>query len=156
VAYRKHRPPKSVEMHTTLAAHPFRLDLPPGEYTVAVERGKEYLPWSRQVAVGTEPVKATLRRKRWTDRPARGWYSGETHVHRSLAELPNAMLAGDRNVALPLRYRVTEAFAAPGRIRPNPDCGFAPGKDHAVPPEGAYLKPKNLGLAARQFRARHS
>jgi hypothetical protein len=156
VAYRKQRPPKSVEMHTTLSAHPFRLDLPPGKYTITVERGKEYLPLSRQVAVGTEPVKETFRLKRWADMAGRGWYSGETHVHRSLAELPNVMLAEDLNVAFPLLSWVTEAFAAPGRISLNPDCGFASGKDHEVPLEEAYLKLKNLGIAARQFRERHS
>jgi hypothetical protein len=113
VEYRKQRPPKSVEMHTTLSAHPFRLDLPPGKYTITVERGKEYLPLTRQVAVGTGPVRETFRLKRWTDMAARGWYSGETHVHRSLAELPNVMLAEDLNVAFPLLYWVTEAFVAP-------------------------------------------
>src|SRR5438105_1815699 len=36
--------PKSLEMHTTLSAHPFVIDLLPGKYTVTVERGKEYFP----------------------------------------------------------------------------------------------------------------
>jgi 5-methyltetrahydropteroyltriglutamate--homocysteine methyltransferase len=38
------------------------------------------------------------------------------------------------------------------RLLLNPDCGFAPGKDHEVPLEEAYLKLKNLGLAARHLR----
>src|SRR5205823_7054219 len=67
VAYRKQRGPKSVEMHTTLSAHPFLLDLPPGKYTVTVERGKEYLPEARAVTVGAEPVQETFLLKRWTD-----------------------------------------------------------------------------------------
>ncbi|HKB42462.1 MAG TPA: hypothetical protein VKD72_38905, partial [Gemmataceae bacterium] len=113
VEYRKQRGLKSVEMHTTLSAHPFLLDLPPGKYTITVERGKEYLPESRTVTVGAEPVKETFRLKRWTDMAGRGWYSGETHVHRSLEELPNVMLAEDLNVAFPLLYWVTEAFAPP-------------------------------------------
>ena len=33
---------------------------------------------------------------------ARGWYSGDTHTHRTLDELPNVMLAEDLNVAFPL------------------------------------------------------
>src|SRR5215471_13891681 len=39
--YRKKRDdlPKSFEMHTTLSAHPFVIDVPPGQYTVTVERG---------------------------------------------------------------------------------------------------------------------
>jgi hypothetical protein len=39
VEYRKQRPgtPPSVEMHTTLSAHPFAVSLPAGRYTVTVE-----------------------------------------------------------------------------------------------------------------------
>src|SRR6516164_1573041 len=47
--YRKKRDdlPNSFEMHTTLSAHPFVIDLPAGKYTVTVERGKEYFPLTR-------------------------------------------------------------------------------------------------------------
>lgn len=48
------------------------------------------------------------------------------------------------------------AYVAPNRLTLNPDCGFAPGKDHEVPLEEAYLKLKNLVLAARQLRERHA
>src|SRR5437867_3708375 len=44
---------------------------------------------------------------------ALGWYSGDTHVHRPLEELPNVMLAEDLNVTFPLLYWVTEAFTSP-------------------------------------------
>jgi 5-methyltetrahydropteroyltriglutamate--homocysteine methyltransferase len=44
---------------------------------------------------------------------------------------------------------------APGRISLNPDCGFAPGKDHEIPLEEAYAKLKNLSAAARILRERH-
>ena len=43
----------------------------------------------------------------------RGWYSGDTHTHRTLAELPNVMLAEDLNVAFPLLDWVREAFVPP-------------------------------------------
>ena len=43
------------EMHTTLSAHPFEIGLPPGVYTVTVERGKEYHPVSRKVTLATRP-----------------------------------------------------------------------------------------------------
>src|SRR6476659_3387749 len=33
-----------VEMHATIAAKPFNVVLPAGNYTVIVERGKEYVP----------------------------------------------------------------------------------------------------------------
>ena len=44
---------------------------------------------------------------------SRGWYSGETHVHRSPSELPNLQLAEDLNVAFPLTYWVTRGFQPP-------------------------------------------
>jgi 5-methyltetrahydropteroyltriglutamate--homocysteine methyltransferase len=50
--------------------------------------------------------------------------------------------------------RVEKALAhvAADRLTLNPDCGFAPGKDHEVPLEEAYLKLRNLALAARRLR----
>jgi hypothetical protein len=115
VRYEKNPPhmPKSVEMHTTLSAHPFRLHVPPGKYTLRVERGKEYIPLLREITVGEEPIKLLLPLKRWINMAARGWYSGDTHVHRSLAALPNVMLAEDLNVALPLTYWVRNSGVAP-------------------------------------------
>lgn len=44
------------------------------------------------------------------------------------------------------------AFLAPERLTLNPDCGFAPGKDHEIPLEEAYAKLKNLAAAARLLR----
>ena len=50
--------------------------------------------------------------------------------------------------------RVQKALAhvAPERLTLNPDCGFAPGKYHAIPWEEAYLKLKSLGAAGRMLR----
>jgi hypothetical protein len=130
VPYRKQRSdhPRSVEMHTTLSAHPFVLDLPPGRYTITVERGHEYHPEVRQVVLGKEPIRLTIPLRRWIDMAARGWYSGETHVHRPLDELPNLMLAEDLNVAFPLLYWVTDAFTPPreGRGGAGKDPGPRP------------------------------
>lgn len=116
----------SVEMHTTLSAHPFVVDVEPGEYLIIVERGKEYFPVTRSVVVGAEPVRMRLELRRWIDMAKLGWYSGDTHVHRSLAELPNVQLAEDLNVSFPLLYWVTHAFQSPsagdkstsGKIKP--------------------------------------
>ncbi len=54
--------------------------------------------------------------------------------------------------------RVEKALAhvAPQRLILNPDCGFAPGKDHEVPLEEAYLKLRSLGEAARRLRTQHA
>lgn len=106
--------PRSVEVHTTLSAHPFRVELPPGSYTFTVERGKEYFPLKRHVEVGNEPLRLELPLRRWINLAERGWFSGETHLHRTLEELGNVVLAEDLNVAFPLSYWVTQAFAAPG------------------------------------------
>ncbi len=115
VSYSKERSAESVEIHTTLSAHRFKAELPPGSYTLIVERGKEYLPSTKTVLVGEEPTDIEIRLKRWLNMADHGWYSGETHVHRSMEELPNLLLAEDLNVALPLTYWVTAADTPPGQ-----------------------------------------
>ena len=104
----------SPEVHTTLSADPFVVRLPPGEYALRVER-EEYRPLIRQVTVTDAPQRLELRLRRWINMAQRGWYSGDTHVHRSLDELPNVMLAEDLNVALPLTYWVTRSDVPPGQ-----------------------------------------
>eukprot|EP00913_Durusdinium_trenchii_P035312 g33042.t1 len=125
IEYRKNRGPNSVEMHTSISAHRFRAELPAGEYTVTVERGKEYLPYTKKVTIGARPVELTVKLRRWINMAARGWYSGDTHVHRTVAELPNAMLAEDLNVALPLTHWVTKAYTPPTQGDKNTDVADA-------------------------------
>ena len=105
----------AVEQHTTLSAHPFEIRLAPGRYRLTVERGKEYFPWEHEVVLAKEPVIVTCALKRWIALAQHGWYSGDTHVHRTMKELPNVMLAEDLNVAFPLLYWVHEAFTPPGK-----------------------------------------
>jgi 5-methyltetrahydropteroyltriglutamate--homocysteine methyltransferase len=47
------------------------------------------------------------------------------------------------------------AHVAPSRLSLNPDCGFAPGKDHEIPLEESYAKLKSLAAAAKILRERH-
>ena len=103
----------SVEKYVTLSAHPFTVEVPPGTCTITVERGKEYKPLVKKIEVGSSPVEVQLLLRRWIDMSERGWFSGDTHVHRTIEELPNIMLAEDLNVAFPLTYWVTKAFAPP-------------------------------------------
>ena len=103
----------SSENHTTLSAHPWRADLPPGRYTITVERGKEWFPLIREVEVGEQSLDLELPVQRWVNMAAEGWFSGETHVHRMIAELPNVMLAEDLNVAFPLSYWCLHAQEIP-------------------------------------------
>lgn len=115
VEYRKQNQANanSVEMHTTVSAHPFVVDLPAGAYTLTIERGKEYFGHTQTVVIDAEPVALTVPLRRWIDMAALGWYSGDTHVHRTLEELPNVQSAEDLNVSFPLTYWVTTAFTAP-------------------------------------------
>ncbi len=94
----------SSENHTTLSAHPWTAELPPGNYTITVERGKEWRPLVQEIVVKDEIVNLELPVERWVNMAEAGWYSGETHVHRTLADLPNVMLAEDLNVAFPISY----------------------------------------------------
>lgn len=105
--------PRSPEVHTTLSSDPFMTHLAPGRYTVRVERGKEYIPLIQQIDVIDQPLQLELPLRRWINMADRGWYSGDTHVHRSIEDLPNVMLAEDLNVALPLTYWVTKSGLSP-------------------------------------------
>ena len=55
--------------------------LPRGEVIVDVARGYEYEPLRQRVNIEPGQRELTLRLKRWTDMNARGWYSGDSHVH---------------------------------------------------------------------------
>jgi hypothetical protein len=113
---------KSIEKHTTLSAHPFVVDLPPGKYALTVERGKEYLTVTQEVEVADKPVNVTIKLKRWINMAERGWYSGDTHVHRVISELPNVALAEDLNMIYPMSQWVTVTHTVPekGRVDPQP------------------------------------
>jgi len=105
--------PKSEEFHTTVSAGPFEATLSPGNYEIIVERGKEYSAVTNTITVADQPIELKIPLKRWINMAERGWYSGDTHVHRTLGDLPNVMLAEDLNVAFPLTYWVTHAFRPP-------------------------------------------
>lgn len=58
------------------------LELPAGQYEITVAHGPEYRIWQRTTDVvhgAPNEVGASL--ERWTDAAARGWYSGENHIH---------------------------------------------------------------------------
>jgi len=103
----------ALEMHTTLSAHPFRVELLPGRYTFIIERGKEFFPETHEIVVERGSPKLTFRLRRWVNLNEQGWYSGDTHNHRDPAELPNVMLAEDVNVGLPMVDWTTASTVAP-------------------------------------------
>lgn len=55
--------------------------LPRGEALVDVARGFEYEPLRMKVTIAPGQQALQLRLKRWIDMNARGYYSGDTHVH---------------------------------------------------------------------------
>ena len=50
----------SVERHTTVSAHPFTVQLSPGEYKITIERGKEYFTNTQTVTITNKPVDITI------------------------------------------------------------------------------------------------
>jgi hypothetical protein len=77
-----------------------RLELTPGDYTYEVERGPEYARATGRFTVrAQEPVKVQVALERLADLAGEGWWSGELHVHRPLAEVPLLMEAEDLHIA---------------------------------------------------------
>lgn len=130
--------PQSVERHTTLSAHPFRIHLPAGSYTIEIERGKEYRPLKTVLKVADQPLTKIFALQRWANASKRGWYSGETHVHRRIHELPNVMLAEDLNVAFPVTFWTTRSDRAPdlapSTLRSQGPSPFGPREDRGAEP----------------------
>lgn len=127
--------PRSNEYHTSVSAHRFSLRLAPGKYTVTVERGKEYFPSIQQITVGDQTSELEIRLKRWVDMASQGWFSGDTHVHRTIERLKVPMLAEDLNVALPMVYWTTRSEQSPEfGDRTEPDDARLPSELIAVDP----------------------
>jgi hypothetical protein len=58
------------------------LNLPEGRYEVSVARGPEYRVARATIDIIPGQTKSqTMTLERWTDERARGWYSGESHIH---------------------------------------------------------------------------
>ncbi len=77
------------------------LELSAGDYRLTVERGPEYRRFIRRdvKVVAGESRSVEVRLERLVDMAADGWWSGETHVHRSLDEMPLHLRAEDLHVA---------------------------------------------------------
>ena len=105
----------ATEQHTTLSAHPFTVDLAPGRYEVSIERGKEYRVLSEVLTVGDQVgMEVDFKLRRWVNMADRGWFSGDTHVHRDPAEISNVQMAEDVNVVLPVVHWTTTDQIPPG------------------------------------------
>lgn len=116
---------QSVERHTTVSADLFQVSLPPGNYRVTIVRGKEYIPATFDVQLGDKDTARLFRIKRFVDLASLNWFSGETHVHRRISELPNVQLAEDLNVTFPVTYWTINSSKSPD-LRPSPLRGQGP------------------------------
>jgi len=109
----------SSETYATVGAHPFDVEVPAGETTVTIERGKEYVPVTQTITVPEgETVSAVIRLQRAFDMAAMGWYSGDLHVHTPPNDLPSVQLAEDLNVAFPITAWATNDKQIPGTKDP--------------------------------------
>jgi hypothetical protein len=76
------------------------LDLAPGAYAYELDRGPEYLVSTGMLAVTESKTQiVTNHLRRLTSLSREGWWSGELHVHRPLADIELLMQAEDLHVA---------------------------------------------------------
>ncbi|MCC6589140.1 MAG: CehA/McbA family metallohydrolase [Bryobacterales bacterium] len=97
----------------------FELDLPQGETVVEAARGVEY-ELARQVINLRGPQQVTLRLKRWVDMPARGWYSGDAHIHANYTA-PHHQVITPEDV---LTYALAEDLHIPNMMVANSSDAF--------------------------------
>ena len=65
----------------------FFIDLPGGRWRIAASHGNEYVPVVEVLEVkGGGEREQALKLRRWIDLPARGWWSGDVHVHHPSRE----------------------------------------------------------------------
>jgi len=77
-----HRVIAATETHYFHTTGSFEVEVPAGLFAIEAMKGFEYRPASTTVQVPAGgAVDVTLRLSRLIDAPARGWYSGDTHVH---------------------------------------------------------------------------
>lgn len=88
----------------------YHASLPVGRYDIVVARGLEYRILQQSFVIEDgEETPLVMKLSRWTDMPAKGWYSGETHIHYGRASEEDSnnirlhIRAEDLNVANLLR-----------------------------------------------------
>ena len=159
IVYDKVRPDGVSERHFVPRRGKFMVDLKPGAYRLTVERGKEYSPESLAVAMPRSGrVSRTIRLRRWIDMAQRGWYAGDMHVHRPLADIATLMEAEDLAVTLPItRWRTNRQVhsdpdldrfladtGADGFFRCDENC-FFPVLNQELEPRASALLASRLG-----------
>ncbi|HKX00488.1 MAG TPA: CehA/McbA family metallohydrolase [Bryobacteraceae bacterium] len=88
------------EEHHFISAGVFDIEIPPGPYTLTCERGPEYRAYTTSIeAQAGDERTITVSLVRWIDMNQHGWYSGDLHNHRPIAQMPQLLLADDLNLA---------------------------------------------------------
>jgi hypothetical protein len=65
-----------------LTSGDFLIDLPAGRWRIGASHGNEYVPIAEEFEVsGHGEMEKSLLFNRWIELPARGWWSGDVHVH---------------------------------------------------------------------------
>lgn len=76
------------------------LELPEGRYHLEIERGPEYESVSRELRIRARAdLSSKVELRRIAHLASEGWWSGELHVHRPLADVELLMRAEDLHVA---------------------------------------------------------
>ncbi len=159
VVYNKVRPDGQKEQHFLPNQGSIELDLPPGRYNLVIERGKEYLPHHEIIAVPpTGRLDWHVQLRRWVNMAARGWYSGDMHLHRPLNDMAVILKSEDLNTAVPItRWR---PFARPVSSDPQlesvlsrigPSGVIHSGQNRFFPVLNEELEPANAALLASRL-----
>jgi hypothetical protein len=94
IVYQKYRE------HHFVTQGEFGIELSPGSYTLTVERGTEYRPWTASIQLlEGEDRQIDARLERWIAMNRLGWYSADLHNYRKIEEVPALLLAEDLNLA---------------------------------------------------------
>src|SRR5262245_26598553 len=89
-----HPAKRDLEGHVITLGKPFEIELPAGKATIRIERGPEWLPVDAIVEIPKErAVEKTFELRRWINLADQGWYSGDLHTHRRLADM-HTLLVG--------------------------------------------------------------
>ena len=74
--------PGRLRGHYWCVPGPLDMSVQPGEWEITIRRGLEHVPIFDSISVAEgKALEKTYTPRRWVDMPARGWFSGDDHVH---------------------------------------------------------------------------
>jgi hypothetical protein len=74
---------------------PFELTLPPGDYSIALTKGYEFVRQQHRVTVAAgRNLRERYELRRWVDMPSQGWFSSDDHVHLRRSPRENPLILG--------------------------------------------------------------